>query len=255
MPGPTPTPPPGSTPGPPPPPPPSFTTNQFNAGTAIDSIFNNGGALPPTFLPLFNLTGSNLTNALSQLSGEAPAGAQTAAFQIGNQFLNMMLDPFVDGRSGIGATDRPRLGFAPERVRAMPPELALAYTAALWGPETPAPSRPRLMSRAPCSFIGGNHTTGDPAVIGSHDLSARTAGFTGGFDYHFTPDTVVGFALAGGGTNWGLSQGFRWRLAVMLLQAGLYGGATLLRGRFISPQPWPSPITGCPLTVRRSATA
>jgi hypothetical protein len=31
-------------------------------------------------------------------------------------------------------------------------------------------------------YGGGNQTSGDP-VIGSHDLSARTAGFAGGFDY------------------------------------------------------------------------
>ena len=35
---------------------------------------------------------------------------------------------------------------------------------------------------------------------GSHDLSARTAGFAGGLDYRLAPDTVVGLALAGGGT-------------------------------------------------------
>ena len=34
-----------------------------------------------------------------------------------------------------------------------------------------------------------------------------TVGFAGGLDYHYTPDTVLGFAFAGGGTNWSLSQG------------------------------------------------
>ena len=53
--------------------------------------------------------------------------------------------------------------------------------------------------------------SGDPAVIGSHDLSARTAGFAGGLDYRLTPNTVVGFALAGGGTNWSLAQRSRRR--------------------------------------------
>ena len=57
------------------------------------------------------------------------------------------------------------------------------------------------------SYGGYNHTDGDPAVVGSHDLTARTFGVAGGFDYHFSPDTVAGFALAGGGTNWSLAQG------------------------------------------------
>ena len=55
-------------------------------------------------------------------------------------------------------------------------------------------------------FGGSNNTSGD-ATVGSHDSTARTYGFAGGMDYHFTPDTVAGFALAGGGSNWGLAQG------------------------------------------------
>src|SRR5262249_10198306 len=56
-------------------------------------------------------------------------------------------------------------------------------------------------------YGGYNKTTGDPAVVGSHDLTARTAGYAAGLDYHFTRDTVLGLALAGGGTNWNLAQG------------------------------------------------
>ena len=55
-------------------------------------------------------------------------------------------------------------------------------------------------------FGGSNKTDGD-AIVGSNNVTARTYGFAGGMDYRFTPDTVVGFALAGGGTNWGLAQG------------------------------------------------
>ena len=97
------------------PPLPTFTVNELNVGHAIDNFFNNGGALPPAFVPLFGLTGSNLTYALDQLSGEAATGAQKVAFQLTDQFLNLMLDPFVDGRSGVGGADHPALGFAPER--------------------------------------------------------------------------------------------------------------------------------------------
>src|SRR5262249_29732881 len=93
---------------------PIFTVNQLNVGHAIDNFFNNGGALPPAFLSLFNLTGRNLTTALDQLSGEPATGAQKVAFQLTNQFLDLMLDPFVDGRCGIGRTDYPALGDAPD---------------------------------------------------------------------------------------------------------------------------------------------
>jgi hypothetical protein len=70
-------------------------------------------------------------------------------------------------------------------------------------------------------YGGGNQTSGDP-VIGSHDLSARTAGFATGFDYRLAPNSVVGFALAGGGTNWSLSQGLGGGRSDAL-QAGIYG--------------------------------
>ena len=72
------------------PPTPLFTVNQLNVGHAIDNFFNNGGALPPAFVSLFNLTGNNLTTALDQLSGEPATGAQKVGFQLTNQFLELI---------------------------------------------------------------------------------------------------------------------------------------------------------------------
>ena len=80
-----------------------FSQNQRNVATAINNYFNSGGVLPPNFLPLFGLTGTNLATALSQLSGEAATAAQYGAFQLGNQFFALMLDPLVYGRGpGVG---------------------------------------------------------------------------------------------------------------------------------------------------------
>ena len=45
------------------------------------------------------------------------------------------------------------------------------------------------------------------ALAGSHDRWARTFGYVTGVDYRITPYTLVGFALGGGGTNYGLSDG------------------------------------------------
>ena len=154
-----------------------FTVNQFNVGHAIDSFFNNGGALPPAFVSLYSLTGSNLTNALDQLSGEPVTGAQKVAFQLTDQFLNVMLDPFVDGRSGIGGGDHPALGFAPAR-ETMPPEIALAYAKVFKEAPAPAPVYEPRWTAWGGAYGGSNRTTGDLAITGSHDLSARTAGFT-----------------------------------------------------------------------------
>src|SRR6185436_4317587 len=104
--------------------------NQQNVANALNSFFNNGGTLPPNFVNVFGLTGGNLANALTLLSGEAATGAQQGAFQLGGQFLNLMLDPFVDGRGGLAGAGGPAIGFAPERPE-MPDALALAYAKAM----------------------------------------------------------------------------------------------------------------------------
>ena len=192
--------------------------NQANVANALNAFFNNGGALPPAFVSIFGLTGANLANALTLLSGEAATGGQQGAFQLTNQFLGIMLDPFVDGRSdplGGGA-----IGFAPEREE-LPEEIALAYSKVLKAPPKPVAFEQRW-SVWGAGYGGSNRTTGDPAVVGSHDLSARTAGGAAGLDYRLAPGTVVGFALAGGGTSWGLAQGLGGGKSDAF-QAGIYG--------------------------------
>jgi uncharacterized protein with beta-barrel porin domain len=217
--------------------------NASNVASAINNFFNSGGTLPPDFGNLFFLTGGNLSNALSQLSGETATGAQQPAFQLMNQFLGLMLDPFVDGRSGVGGADHPALGFAPER-ETVPPEIALAYASVFKEPRAPLPPvyEPRWTAWG-TGFGGSNRTTGDIAVTGSHDLSASTAGFAGGLDYHLSRDSVLGFALAGGGTNWSLAQGFGGGKSDAF-QAGLYGatkyGPAYLAAAFAFANHWMS---------------
>src|SRR5262249_43287622 len=176
------------TPGTPVSPAPAFTVNQFNVGHAIDTFFDNGGALPPAFESLFGLTGNNLTRALDELSGEAATGAQKVAFQLTDQFLNLMLDPFLDRRSGVGGADHPALGFAPGRGP-LPPDIARGYASVFRGPRAALPPvyEPRWTVWGG-AYGGSNRTTGDLAVIGSHDLSARTVGGAAGLDYHLTSD-------------------------------------------------------------------
>jgi autotransporter-associated beta strand protein len=198
-----------------------LSINQLNVANSLNSFFNNGGTLPPSFVTIFSLTGGNLASALSQLSGEAATGAQKVGFQLTDQFLNLMLDPFVDGRSGVGGADHPALGFAPEREE-LPEDIALAYAKILKAPPKPAPIYEPRWTVWGAGFGGSNRTTGDLAVIGSHDLSAHTAGGAAGLDYRLTPDTVVGLALAGAGTDWSLSQGLGGGKSDAF-QAGVYG--------------------------------
>jgi len=131
-----------------------------------------------------------------------------------------MLDPFVDGRRdplGGGA-----IGFAPDREE-LPEDLALAYAKLLKEPPKPQSFEQRW-SVWGAGYGGSNRTSGDIAVVGSHDLSASTAGGAAGLDYRLAPGTVVGFALAGGGTNWSLAQGIGGGKSDAF-QAGIYGTA------------------------------
>jgi YVTN family beta-propeller protein/autotransporter-associated beta strand protein len=196
----------------------AFSINQYNVANALNAFFNNGGALPPAFVTIFGLTGANLGNALTLLSGEAATGAQQGAFQLTNQFLGIMLDPFVDGRGGVGGGGA--IGFAPAREE-LPEDIALAYAKILKEPPKPQ-SFEQPWSVWGAGYGGSNRTSGDPAVVGSHDLSAATAGGAAGLDYRLAPGTVVGFALAGAGTNWGLTQGLGGGQSDAF-QAGLYG--------------------------------
>jgi autotransporter-associated beta strand protein len=219
-----------------------LSINQLNVANALNGFFNNGGALPPTFVSIFGLTGANLGNSLSALSGEAASGAQKVAFQLSDQFLNLMLDPFVDGRSGVGGADHPALGFAPEREN-MPPDIAHAYAAVLKAPPKPAPVYEPRWTVWGGAYGGSNRTSGDIAFIGSHDLAARTVGFAGGFDYRLSPNTVVGLAFAGGGTDWSLSQGLGGGKSDAF-QAGIYGatkyGPAYLAAAFAFANHWMS---------------
>jgi autotransporter-associated beta strand protein/T5SS/PEP-CTERM-associated repeat protein len=67
-----------------------FNGNQRNVANALNAFFNNGGTLPPAFVTIFDLTGANLANALTLLSGEPATGAQQGAFALTTQFLGQM---------------------------------------------------------------------------------------------------------------------------------------------------------------------
>jgi outer membrane autotransporter protein len=199
--------------------------HQQSIASAINAYFNNGGTLPPGFANLFLLTGSDLANAHTRLSGEAATGAQQGAFQLTNEFLALMLDTFVDGRAGVGGGYGQASAFAAER-EPMSEDVALAYARVLGTPVYKAKPFEQRWSIWGGAYGGYNKTRGEPIVVGSHDLSARTAGFAAGMDYRIAPGTVVGLALAGGGTGWSLAQGLGSGRSDAF-QAGIYGKTSL----------------------------
>ena len=98
----------------------ALNQNQQSAASAINAFFNGGGALPPGFINLFGQTGNGLAATLTRLDGENATGAEHGAFDLTNEFLSLMLDPFVYGRGGAASGGGP-LGFAPDQQASFPP--------------------------------------------------------------------------------------------------------------------------------------
>ncbi|HXW39964.1 MAG TPA: autotransporter domain-containing protein [Xanthobacteraceae bacterium] len=193
--------------------------NQANVGNAINNFILAGNTPPADFQPLAGLSNGALLDAFSQLSGEGNPAFIQAAFEAGDLFLRLITNPynFDRGGNGTGAFG-PAPGYA-EETRALP-EATLAFAGVAKAPPKTDTfdSRYRAWGAA---YGGGGNIDGN-AAIGSHNTNASAYGFAGGLDYRADPNTVVGFALGGGGTGWGLAQGIGGGYSNMF-QAGLYG--------------------------------
>jgi uncharacterized protein with beta-barrel porin domain len=190
--------------------------NPTNVAAAIDKFSVGGGQITGGFNNLYLLSGQPLSDALTQLSGEGATGAQQGAFQIMNSFMSTMLDPYVEDRGGFGAAGGSALGYAADD-HGLPASMS-AYLPTTKG--APAVYEPRWNVWA-TTFGGVGQFNGDGAT-GSHDSIARAGGFAAGADYHVEPDTLLGFALAGGGTSWSVSGGLGGGTSDVF-QAGAYG--------------------------------
>ena len=183
----------------------SLPGNPQAVASTLNNFFNNGGALPPGFVALFGLTGSNLSAALSQASGETATGSQQTTFNAMNQFMGLLTDPFIDGRgdpvsagSAAGAAayatqDKPRSGAARD-----------AYAMFIKAPAVADLFAQRWSVWA--AGYGGSQTTDGNATLGSNNTTSRIAGTAVGADYRLSPYTLAGFALSGGGTNFSVAN-------------------------------------------------
>ena len=187
--------------------------NQQNVANAINTYFNNGGALPASLFTVFQ---ANPGNTLNLLDGQDATGAQNSAFTLMNQFLELLLDPSIDGRGGSSPTGG-MLGFAPDQQESVPLDLAFVGLMDAQPQQTFA----QHWSTWASGFGGSATTNGDPTV-GSNNLTTNTYGYATGMDYRYSPGTVLGFSLAGSGTTWNLAQGFGAGRSDAFM-AGVYG--------------------------------
>ena len=159
-----------------------------NVATSLNNFFNGGGTLPANFVNVFGLTGGALTTALSQLNGEVATGAERSSFQLTNEFLSLMPDPFVNGRGYVGGA-----GFGGPSS-AMPgcasgEQTSVSADAAIFRLSPPAAKdcglrgvyEPRWSAWG--SAFGGSTSANGNTAAGSNNITANTFGFAGGMDY------------------------------------------------------------------------
>jgi uncharacterized protein with beta-barrel porin domain len=73
---------------------------------------------------------------------------------------------------------------------------------------------------------GGSQTTDGNTVVGSNTATSRIAGVAAGADYLLSPNTLVGFALGGGGTGFSVANGLGSGSSD-LFQAGAFARHTI----------------------------
>jgi len=187
--------------------------NQQTVGNTLVNFFNTTGGIPALYTTLSS-------GGLSQASGETATATQQTTFDAMNLFLGMMTDPFIDGRGGASYPQPGAPGFAEEGHQASfyaANKHADAYAMFTKAPPA-APFEPRWSVWA--AGFGGSQTTDGNAAIGSNAATSRIYGTAAGADYLISPNTVAGFALAGGATNFSVAGSGTGRSD--LFQAGAF---------------------------------
>lgn len=197
-----------------------LTVNQRNVANTLTNFFNTTGSIPAAFAAL---TPAGLTTA----SGELGTGIIQSAINADGQFLNLMLDPTVVGRSGGFAKAGSVAQFADSDDMSAYAKMrpANAREREAYAMATKAPllsSQPSSRWSVWAAGYGGSAQIGGNAPVGSQDLTARVWGGAAGADYRLSVDTLVGFALGGGGLNYSLANAMGSGSAD-LFQAGVYG--------------------------------
>lgn len=198
---------------------PGFTGNQGGVAGGINNAILNGANPNSAFAAVLGYSGTQLTNALNQLSGQGATGGATGGVQMMNSFLSLLLNPF----GGAPGGNQGALGFARDLgagEKTVTAEAAQAYAAV-----TPKDKRVDNFGTRwgvwGQGYGGYNRTSGDPTT-GSNDSTTRTWGLASGADYRVDARTTLGFALAGGAMNWSLAQGLGGGRSDVF-QLGAYG--------------------------------
>jgi fibronectin-binding autotransporter adhesin len=183
-----------------------LSVNQQNVANALTNFFNASGGIPVVF-------GSLTPGGLTQVSGELATASQQTTFDAMNLFLGLLTDPFVAGRGGepvISPTAASR--FADES------DVSAYASTAKHGGMSEREAYAAMAAKAPIrntvydpqwsvwtAGFGGSQTTDGNATLGTNTATSRVFGTAVGADYRFSPFTLAGFAIAGGGTSFSVN--------------------------------------------------
>ncbi len=201
-----------------------LNANQRAVAISLDTAFNKNGSSGP----LGGIINGNVPLNLTQASGELGTGSQQTTFDAMNQFLGVLMDPFIGGRGDGIATGAGASSFAEENAGAS------AYAANGKARSQSERDAYGMITKAPpmadsftqrwsvwAAGFGGAQSTDGNAAVGSNAVTSRIAGTAVGADYRFSPFTIAGFALAGGGTSFSLANALGTGHSD-LFQAGAY---------------------------------
>jgi autotransporter-associated beta strand protein len=202
---------------------PDLNANQHNVAATLAHFFETTGSIPGEFASLSR-------EDFAQVSGETAAGSQQTTFNAMTQFMSVLTDPFVAGR-GVGMPGAAATAFAEESGGAS------AYASQARRRTATERDAYAMFTKAPlaqnydprwsvwAAGFGGSQTTNGNAGIGSNSATSQIYGTAVGADYRFSPYTIAGFALAGGGTNFSVANGGSGRSD--LFQAGAFVNHTV----------------------------
>ncbi|MCC8956326.1 autotransporter domain-containing protein, partial [Bradyrhizobium sp. Pear77] len=195
-------------------PPPNFggglSSNQQNVANTLVNYFNTTGGIPMAYGTL-NAAG------LTQASGELATGSQQTTFDAMNLFMGLLTDPFTNRTGGAGAMPG-ATGYADEGDTSAYAATTKTDAFAMFTKAPPVPFVPRWNVWA--AGFGGSQSTSGNAMVGSNDTTSSIYGTAVGADYQFSPNTIAGFAIAGGGTSFSVAGSGSGRSD--LFQAGAY---------------------------------
>ncbi len=193
--------------------------NQQNVANTLVNFFNTTGGIPAVF-------GTLTPGGLTQASGELATRTQQTSFETMNLFLGLLTDPFVAGRGESIAPPAGAAQFAEEND-------AIAYASG-GKPRTNSEREAYAAVYRKASIrdaydprwsvwaagYGGSQVTDGNAALGSNNARSSIGGVAVGADYRFSPNTLAGFAVSGGGTGFSVVNSGSGRSD--LFQAGAF---------------------------------